>query len=161
MAKSIDPIERVKQSDGDLVLDYHARIGARPYARYVDGEWDIMSLSYVPTPAYGMSTPDEEIPYDTRVHTVDLEPDDIPETALREMARQPLRSDDDGTWLGVEVITYEESPFPDRNKIPAKEDIVQTQQCPDCDEEFRQYCPDPFTECPHCGVGVESVCGER
>lgn len=151
-----DPIERVKQSEGDLVLDFSSRIGARPYARYVDGEWDVMSLSGVPTPQYGEPEPDSDhpVPHNTEVHTVDLEPDPIPEDELREMARHPRGPDDDAEeWAGVEVIDVEESPFPDRDEIPTRDEIVWEADCDGCGEQVRVYRPDPqHDECPHCGA---------
>lgn len=150
-----DPIARVKDSNGNLVLDYNSRVGARPYARYVDGEWQLMSLTYVPTPNYGEDDPDANHGINTEVHTVNLEPDpdDWSEDELREIAKQP-RYPDDGVegWPGVQVVPFEESPFEHRNEIPAREDIVREVECDECGEEFRQYVPDPFEECPHCGT---------
>jgi len=149
-----DPIQRVKESDGDLVLDYDSRVGARPYARFVDGEWDLMSLTNVPTPAYGEDDPDAEHGINTRVHTVDQEPDpeDWSEAELREIAKQPRYPDDNPEgWPGVEVIAYEDSPFPHRKDIPARDEIVEKVECQACGEEFRQYLPEPFEKCPHCG----------
>ena len=150
-----DPIRRVKQSNGELVLDYDSRVGARPYARYVDGEWDLMSLSYVPTPKYG-EPDDSETGHNTKVHTVDLEPDPIPESELREMAQYPRHPMDDAPeWAGVKVIAYEDSPFPNRDQIPSRGDIVREQTCDTCGSEFRQYIPDPFDFCPECGESVD------
>jgi hypothetical protein len=155
-----DPIQRVKDANGDLVLDYNSRIGARPYARYVGGEWELMSLTAVPTPEYGQDDPDAEHGIDTRVHTVDLEPDpdDYSEAELRELATQRRYPDDEVEgYPGVEVIPVEDSPFPDRETIPTKDEIVQRVDCPACGEEYRQYLPKP-RDCPHCGadaVGVE------
>ena len=152
------PIERVKESDGDLVLDYNSRVGARPYARYVDSEWELMSLTYVPTPNYGMDDPDADHGIDTKVHTVDLEPDpdEWSEDELREIAKQPRYPDDDVEgWPGVQVLPVEESPFEHRDEIPARDDIVRETECGACGDEFRQYLPDPFEECPHCGSRLE------
>lgn len=151
-----DPIQQVKESKGELVLDFNSRVGARPFARYVDGEWDLMSLSHVPTPDYGEPEPDSDHPvsHNTTVHTVDLEPDaaDFTESDLREIAKQKRYPQDDVEgWPGVEVIPVEESPFPDREKIPAKDDIIREYECPHCGEQVRQYLPDPFTECNYCG----------
>lgn len=158
-----DPIERVKASDGDLVLDYDTRIGARPYARYADGDWQLMSLTYVPTPSYGDDDPDADHGHNTQVHTVDLEPDptDYSEDELREMAKFSRGSDDetDG-WPWVSVVPVEESPFDRRDDIPALEDIVRERQCRECGEEYRQYVPDPFGECPHCGAELDVGSGE-
>ena len=154
-----DPIQRVKESNGDLVLDYNSRIGARPYARYVDGEWDLMSLTYVPTPRYGQDDPGAEQDMDTTVHTVDLEPDtdDWTEDELREVAKQRRYPDDDVTgWPGVEVVPVEDSPFSHREDIPAYSDIVRERECGSCGSEFRQYLPDPFEECPHCECPVDT-----
>jgi len=148
-----DPITQVKDSDGELVLDYDSRIGARPYARYVTGDWQLMSLSHVPTPNYGMDDPDTEHGIDTTVHTVALEPDpnDWAEDELRHMAKQPRHPDGDvDGWPGVQVIPVEDSPFTDRDKIPAREDIVTEIGCNSCGNMFRQYLPDPFETCPHC-----------
>lgn len=153
-----DPIERVKKSAGELVLYYNSRIGARPYVRYVDGEWDMMSLTHVPTPDYGLDDPDAEHGVNIRVHTVDLEPDpsDFTEEELYEHAKQRRYPDDevDG-WPGVQVISVENSPFPDRDEIPAREDIIHESNCPSCGNEVRQYLPDPFEECPHCGSHLD------
>lgn len=156
---SDDPIERVKASNGDLVLDFHTRIGARPYARYVDGEWDLMSLSHVPTPDYGEPNPngDHPVPHNTEVHVVDLEPDPIPEDEMRKMARYPRDpSDDVGEWAGVQVIPYEGSPFEHRDEIPARDEIVREMDCPECGKEFRQYLPE-LRDCPHCGADAPEV----
>lgn len=150
-----DPFERVKDSDGELVLDFHARVGARPYARYVDGEWNLMSLTYVPTPDYGEPEPegDHPVPHNTKVHTVDLEPDPTPESEMREMAQYPRYPEDDPKeWAGVEVIEFEESPFADREEIPSRDEIVWDRECEACGEEVRDYRPDPqHEECPECG----------
>jgi len=147
-----DPITRVKESDGDLVLDYYSRVGARPYARFVNDEWDVMSLSHVPTPAYG-DPDDSETGHNTEVHTVDLAPDSISETELREMAKHP-RYPNDGApeWAGVSVIRYDDSPFAHRDEIPLRDEIVREVTCDECGDEFRQYLPDPFAECPFCGA---------
>jgi hypothetical protein len=160
--KRQDPIERVKAADGDLVLDYNSRIGARPYARFVDGQWDLMSLSYVPTPGYGANDPDAEYGIDTTVHMVDLEPDpdDWDEDELREIAKQRRYPDDEVEgWPGVEVIPYDESPFAHRDEIPARDEIVKEVECNECGMEFRQYIPDPFEECPSCGAELEGADG--
>lgn len=146
-----DPIQKVKDNNGELVLDYDSRFGARPYARYVDGEWDIMSLSYVPTRQYGQDDPNTDHGVNTTVHTVDLEPENISESKLRDMAKHPRDpTADPDKYLGVSVIPVEESPFPHRDEIPAKEEIVSEETCNHCGESFRQYHPGPFTECPHC-----------
>jgi len=156
MTQTQDPIVRVKESNGELVLDYNSRVGARPFARFVDGEWDCMSLSHVPTRYYGEPDPDNPTGHNTTVHTVDLEPESVTEEELREMAKHPRYPDDDAPeWAGVEVIAYDESPFPDRGEIPSRDEIVRTIDCPECGEEFRQYLPDPFEECPHCGAYLE------
>lgn len=155
MSQTQDPIERVKNSGGELVLDFPSRVGARPFARFVDGEWDCMSLSHVPTRDYG-EPDDSEIGHKTTVHTVDLEPESVTEEELREMAQHPRYPDDDAPeWAGVEVIDYDESPFPDREQIPSRDEIVREIDCPECGEEFRQYIPDPFEECPHCETQLE------
>jgi len=149
-----DPIERVKSSDGDLVLDYDSRVGARPYARYADGEWELMSLTHVPTPEYGEDDPDTDHGINTRVHTVDLEPDpdEWDESELREIAKQRRYPDGDVEgWPGVQVIPYEESPFPDRDQIPARDEIVRERGCSECGNMYREYIPDPQPECPYCG----------
>jgi hypothetical protein len=156
-AEPTDPIERVKAADGDLVLDFNSRIGARPYARYVDGAWELMSLTYVPTPDYGQDRPDGGV--NTEVHTVDLEPDadDWTEPELREIAKQPRPGDDPDGWPGVDVIAYEESPFARREEIPAKDEIVTTVECPHCGEYVRQYLPDPLEECSICDRSIEDA----
>lgn len=158
-----DPIERVKNANGELVLDYDSRIGARPYARYVNGEWDLMSLTYVPTPEYGKADPDADHGINTRVHTVNLEPDpeEWDESDLREMAKQPRHQDDVVKgWPGVSVISFEDSPFPDREEIPARDDIVRDRGCTDCGKLYREYIPEPQSECPYCGAKVDTQDGE-
>lgn len=144
---SEESVERVKQSDGDLVLDFHSRIGARPYARYVDGDWDMMSLGHVPTPDYGQDN--------REVHLVDLKPDDVTGEGIRDMA------DGDGPGSAVQVVPFAESPFPDRDEIPARDDIVEDRFCPGCGGGFWLYLPDPQDDCPQCGAelpdyGVEA-----
>ena len=157
------PFERVKASDGDLVLDFPARVGARPYARYVDGEWELMSLTHVPTPSYG-EPDDSDVGHDTRVHVVDLEPDpdEWSEDDLRDMAEDPrYPHEGGGEFVGVEVVSVDETPFDHREDIPSKDEIVRVRECPACSEEYREYVPDPQSECPHCGTRVEQRDEER
>lgn len=159
-----DPVTAVKNADGDLVLDYTARVGAHPYARYSDGEWDVISLTHVPTPTYGSDAPDTDHGIDTTVHTVVMEPDDVSEQELREMAQHSRYPDDDtadDAWPGVDVIAYDESPFPHRDDIPARDDIVRMTDCPQCGGTFRQYLPDPFDTCPHCGATINPTTSDQ
>lgn len=152
-----DPIEKVKESNGDLVLDFDSRVGARPFARYVNGDWELMSLTYIPTPSYGQDDPEAEHGINTRVHTVDLEPDmeNNSEEELREMAKQGLYAQDDGDeFLGVNVIPFKESPFSERDEIPTKNEIVQERKCENCEATYRLYIPDPQSQCPHCGSDI-------
>lgn len=153
-----NPVDRVKESNGDLVLDFTSRVGARPYARYVDGEWELMSLTYIPTPKYGEEDETKEHGFNTTVHTVDLEPnvEDHTEGELREMAEQPRYPDDSVSGFpGVEVIPFEESPFEHRDEIPAKQDIVRQQTCDECGEGYKLYVPEPQSQCPHCDATLE------
>jgi len=153
-----DPFERVKASGCELALYFDGRVGASPFARYVDGEWDLISLTYIPTPEYGRDDPDAEHGVNTEVHTVDLEPEPRPESELREIARQPRHINDDAdSYAGVTVVSLQEAPFPDRDEIPAKEDIVRQIECPHCETRFRQYLPEPFEQCPHCDGTIEDI----
>lgn len=145
MSKKIQDglVDEVKSSNGELVLDFYGRVGARPYARYHDGEWDVISLSYVPEKNYGEDGQRE-------IRVVDLEPEGIDEEKIREMVEPYKIKEGRDPVQPVDVIPVEESPFaPDRD-IPAKDEVITTRECDNCLEEFRDFIDDPYDVCPVC-----------
>jgi len=132
-------VDTVKQSNGSEVLHLSSRIGAAPFFRYVDGEWEALSLMHIPSRDYSAES--------RTVHLVRAHPD-VTEEWLRECIE---RTDDPPE--PVEILGYDETPFADTDEIPHRDEIVEERECPSCGEEYREYLPDPFGECGDCRFG--------
>lgn len=132
------PVDVVKDADGEIVLHLNTRVGAAPFFRYVDGEWEAISLMYRPTKRYGAET--------NEVGVVKAEPE-IEERQLR-------------TWVEdnqepFDLLDHDESPFADRDEYPWADaaEAAKHQEPKPCGE----YHPLPCALDRACPVPVEYV----
>jgi predicted Zn-ribbon and HTH transcriptional regulator len=137
-------IERVKAANGQLVLDFHSRIGARPYVRYKDGEWECISLTYVPEPDYGQ--------HERKVRTAKMTPE-ITEEDMREWLEP---EDPDRKPEACRIIDEEDSVFWKRAQYPHVDELIFEPECGECGHEWREHRDDRADECPECGAEVKS-----
>lgn len=137
-----DAISRVKGANGKLVLDFHSRIGGRPYVRYQNGEWECISLTYVPEPDYNEGN--------RAVRTAKMTPDVTEEDMLEWLDPD----EDDRKPESYRIIDEEDSPFVKRAQYPHVDELIFEQLCSECGHEWREHRDDRADECPACGAEV-------